>query len=215
MSYIQCENGHFYDSAKNSACPYCGASANGQKDNSSFGFGAPAMPELGERAVNPQQYGGAGHWQNAQQPIYGGNRERTLPANIDMELTIGGIETQEHRVNPVVGWLICIEGEAKGQDYRLVSGRNFIGRGDNMQVRIKGDNGISRDRHAIVTYDPVENFFVTSPGESNQLFYLNGNVVLHSCRMQVNDILTIGNSKLMLITCCNDRFSWENKERPE
>ena len=31
-------------------------------------------------------------------------------------------------VEPVVGWLVCTEGEYKGESFKLKSGRNFIGR---------------------------------------------------------------------------------------
>ena len=37
---------------------------------------------------------------------------------------------KDSRVDPVVGWLVCIEGADKGKDFRILSERNFICSGD-------------------------------------------------------------------------------------
>ena len=57
-------------------------------------------------------------------------------------------------IDPVVGWLLCVDGPEKGRDYRIRSGRNSIGRAENMDICISGDSSISRERHAIIAYDP-------------------------------------------------------------
>ena len=41
-------------------------------------------------------------------------------------------------IDPAVGFLICIEGPDRGADYRLVAGRNFIGRLPSMDVAADG-----------------------------------------------------------------------------
>lgn len=50
----------------------------------------------------------------------------------------------EIAVEPVVGWLVCIDGYDKGKDYKLKTEKNFIGRTPEMDVCIEGDNSISR-----------------------------------------------------------------------
>ena len=55
--------------------------------------------------------------------------------------------SKDVNIDPVVGWLTCIEGAEKGKDFRIVSERNFIGRGDDMDIQLTGDNSISRKNH--------------------------------------------------------------------
>ena len=50
--------------------------------------------------------------------------------------------SKDVNIDPVVGWLTCIEGAEKGKDFRIVSERNFIGRGDDMDIQLTGDNSI-------------------------------------------------------------------------
>ncbi len=44
----------------------------------------------------------------------------------------------EEGVNPVVGWLVCIEGIERGKDYKIISEKNFIGRSEEMHITILG-----------------------------------------------------------------------------
>lgn len=57
-------------------------------------------------------------------------------------------------VQPVCGWLVCIAGPRQGKDYKIKSGKNFIGRADDMDIQILGDNKIDRRSHAIIVFDP-------------------------------------------------------------
>lgn len=49
---------------------------------------------------------------------------------------------KDSKVDPVVGWLVCIAGSEKGKDFRIVSERNFLGRGEGMDIGIEGDMNI-------------------------------------------------------------------------
>lgn len=113
-------------------------------------------------------------------------------------------------VEPVVGWLVCTEGEYRGESFKLKSGRNFIGRAANMDVVLSADHSISRYKHAAVIYEPRSRQFIVTAGESRELCYLNGDVVLSNMKMEAYDILNLGNTSLMLVPCCGKRFSWEN-----
>lgn len=61
------------------------------------------------------------------------------------------VEILEETVRPVCGWIICIEGAKVGMDYKIHEGKNFVGRGDEMDIQILGDNEINRRNHAIFT----------------------------------------------------------------
>ena len=99
-----------------------------------------------------------------------------------------------------------------GQDYRLVTGRNFIGRSGTMSVALEGENSVSRENHAIVAYEPRQSIFIAQPGSASELFYLNGSVVLDPVRLKQGDRLLLGEVELMLIPCCDDKFKWEIKK---
>ena len=57
-------------------------------------------------------------------------------------------------VKPVCGWIVCIDGPRQGKDYQVVQGKNFVGRADDMDIQILGDNEISRRNHAVIVFDP-------------------------------------------------------------
>ena len=63
------------------------------------------------------------------------------------------MELLEEEVPPVCGWLVCIEGARIGRDYKIKDGKNFVGRGDDMDIQILGDNEISRKNHTIIVSD--------------------------------------------------------------
>lgn len=111
-------------------------------------------------------------------------------------------------LEPAVGWLICIEGGNRGRDYRISAGNNTIGRSASNSIALIGDQGVSREQHAIVVYDPKSNTYYALPGNSRGLCYVNGKVILNVTELKKNDVLELGASKLMLIPCCDEKFNW-------
>lgn len=112
-------------------------------------------------------------------------------------------------IEPVVGWLVCIQGDYYGEGFKLKSGRNFIGRASNMDICLSGDMSVAREKHVVVIYEPRERKFFAQPGEGSELFYLNEEVVLGNVLLSSNDVLSIGNARLMFIPCCTQDFSWK------
>src|SRR5262245_22865422 len=55
---------------------------------------------------------------------------------------------------PVVGWLVALDGKHKGDDFRIVEGKNKIGRNADCQVVIS-DESIGGE-HALISYDRDE-----------------------------------------------------------
>ena len=82
--------------------------------------------------------------------LYSNTGRRTMIDDPDKTMPIMGTE---ENADPVTGWLVCIEGTQYGKDYKIHSGKNFIGRADNMHIQILGDNAISRVNHAAIIYD--------------------------------------------------------------
>ena len=206
MNLTKCSNGHFYDSDTYASCPHCGG---GGTENVTIPFSSPAggTQDIGATMpltppVTPEP------------PIT--NDYDNLDFGLDDDAKTISIY-QNAKVDtvvmaPTVGWLVCTKGKFYGQDFRLKSGRNFIGRGAGMDVMLAGENTVSRERHATIIHEPRQNIFIAQPGESRELFYVNGNVVLSPVQLKKNDILQIGEVCLMLIPCCDDVFNLDKEE---
>ncbi|MFO7820368.1 MAG: FHA domain-containing protein [Halanaerobacter sp.] len=119
---------------------------------------------------------------------------------------------EQEGTNPVVGWIVCIEGVERGQDYQIRSERNFIGRSEDMHISIKGDQKISRRNHAIISYNPKERNFVMIPGaDTTGIVYINGEAVYSPTSLTPYDVVEIGDSKFIFIPLCGQHFEWENE----
>ena len=114
-----------------------------------------------------------------------------------------------NHVNPVVGWLVCMEGPDKGRDFRLQAERNFIGRSPGMEVCVPSDNTISREKHAAVLFDPKRCSFWVTPGHGTGLVYLNGHIVHAAEQMHAEDVIELGATKLLLVPFCGEKHAWE------
>lgn len=84
------------------------------------------------------------------------NIETESPEKKEMEKPEVDIEEAlfKEDIKPVCGWIVCISGPRQGKDYKVVSGKNFVGRADDMDIQILGDNEISRRNHAVIVFDP-------------------------------------------------------------
>lgn len=194
MAMKRCNNGHFFDSNKYQQCPYCGMS------NMDASKTVPIIVSRNSVSGNT-----VGNTVGATVELAGGT-VGTGRAGDDGK-TIG-IMQQSKGIDPVVGWLVCIEGADKGKDYRIKSERNFIGRASSMDIAITSDNGISRENHAIISYNPKNQCFRVIPGEGHGLVYLNEEEVFSPIELHHGDIIELGQTKLMFVPFCGGGFEW-------
>ena len=115
-------------------------------------------------------------------------------------------------VEPVCGWLVCIEGTRVGKDYKIKAGKNFIGRADDMDIQIIGDSGVANRNHAIVVYDPKKKNNVLLPGDSSGIAYLNGEPAYMPVELAAYDVIELGKSKFLFVPFCGEHFEWEDNE---
>ena len=222
MKVISCGNGHFYDGEKFAACPYC----NGVGEPVTTGVVSsgtiPVQPMRQTVPVDPRDVPNAAAGDDGEEVTVSyekdADREITqsywnLPENKQEPTAAesGGIEislVEETRFEPVVGWLVCVDGVERGRDYRLLAGRNYIGRSVDMDVSIPDDKQLSRDRHCSVVYDPRSFRFVLLPGDSS-LTMVNGAAQNAPCDIDDGDIISCGSTKLCLIRFCKEGRDWE------
>lgn len=117
----------------------------------------------------------------------------------------------QNGMEPVVGWLVCIEGPQKGVDFKVRTEKNFIGRSEEMHINISGDNAISRKNHAIISYNPKERNFFLIPGDGVGLVYHNNEAVYSPVELAGYDVIQMGKSKFVFIPLCGMHFEWENE----
>lgn len=111
--------------------------------------------------------------------------------------------------NPVCGWIVCVAGTRKGKDYKVIAGKNFVGRADDMNIQILGDNKISRRNHCVIVYDTKQGKTVLLPGDSNGIVYLNEEAVYVPTELHQYDVIEMGESQFLFIPFCGDHFKWE------
>ena len=117
-------------------------------------------------------------------------------------------------VKPVCGWIVCISGPRQGKDYQIVQGKNFVGRADDMDIQILGDNEISRRNHAVIVFDPKKKETVLLPGDAIGIVYLNDNALYAPMTLNPYDTIELGNSIFLFVPFCGDHFMWgQEKEQ--
>lgn len=218
MEIVRCEKGHFYDAELNSSCPQCAAEAQG---GGVSGYG-PTEPIGATEPVGPTVPGdpsglGSGSM-GATVPVtdpgftptdFAGGGGRMTGARVQsyeptMPVPQGGVAG----FNPVVGWLVCVDGADKGTDYRIRNGNNYIGRDQSMDICIRSDNHISNVNAAIIGYDDVERQFFFGPAGGHNTVRVNGKMVINAVPLSPYDEITVGTTKLMFVPLCGERFDW-------
>lgn len=132
---------------------------------------------------------------------------------VDESDKVASLLDSGEEIQPVTGWLVCIEGPRRGKDYKIREGKNFVGRADNMQIRIIGDNEISRVNHAVIVYDKKNRTTHLLPGDSMGLAYLNGEAVFTPLELTSFSVVEMGQSKFLFIPLCGEHFEWESQSR--
>lgn len=203
MRLKKCENGHFYDESKYAFCPHCRKNSGQEADNLTV---AIELSTGGKEDELVKQHMSA--WTEEI------TNESKLQKNVsalqiqEQDLTVG-YYSQKMITNPVVGWLVCLNGDNKGKSYELHAGRNFVGRAAEMDIVLEGDKSVSRIKHAVFIYDAKGKKYYAQPGESRELFYVNGEVVLNNVILKPYDKVFIGQTELLFIALCGEIFTWD------
>lgn len=229
MEIVRCKNGHSYDPSVTPECPECARlkALEGTVPFESAGAPtwAPAQTEAAEDIGKTQPVHLFGDTE--------GKRTQPQTDALDRAKQKSWWEQDSYRdvgssrndfvtrpagygegkdMMPVVGWLVCISGPSKGQDYRIHSDNNYIGRAAYMDIAITGDDTISRENHAILAYDTREKLYYFAPGSGRGIVRLNGKAVLMMTELHAYDKIEIGRSILIFVPLCGEKFSWEELE---
>ncbi len=113
---------------------------------------------------------------------------------------------------PVVGWLAVLNTMERGNAFELTYGKNSIGRsgtGNPVDISLDSDPTVSRGAQAIVIYEPKKRKFLIQATNGSTLVYVNDELLMTHTEIFAYDKVTIGETELLFIPLCSDRFSWD------
>lgn len=111
--------------------------------------------------------------------------------------------------DPVVGWLVVVDGPGRGHSVEIGAGANPLGRGEDQRAPLPwGDKEISRERHAIIVFDPKSRRYYIHAGDSHNLAYVDGEVLMAPRELRGGETITLGATTLKFAPFCSDDFSW-------
>ena len=221
MDMRLCPSNHYYDKSIHCVCPHCvgvedigktvaGAEAVAEAEadayQASLGrtapvgvartapLGAARTAPLGAVSARQNIAGRRADGGRDAAPVYGGQTKAMIQYEIGLD--------------PVVGWLVCVEGKSKGRDYRIHAENNFIGRDPSMDIAISGDEAVSRQNHAIISYDTREKAYYFAQGTGRSIVRVNGKAMLSTVRLEAYDRLEIGDTKLVFVPLLGEGFDW-------
>ncbi|MGE4013137.1 MAG: FHA domain-containing protein [Alphaproteobacteria bacterium] len=114
--------------------------------------------------------------------------------------------------DPVVGWLVVVDGPGRGSSFNLGYGNNRMGRAPTEAIAINfGDNQISRENHATITYDGRTRRYFVKEGDGRNLIYVGDDPVLAPVELKGGEVLTLGETKLKFVPFCGKDFDWQSK----
>ena len=156
--------------------------------------------------------------------IYRPNRPAAEP-DMPAPAPIGGAMSQAGRpkaggpvsgdftiADPVVGWLVVVEGPGRGASLNIGYGNNRVGRAPTENISLDfGDEEISRENHATLTFDGRHRRFYMLPGQGRNLVYVNDQPVMTPVELTGGEEILLGQTKLRFMPFCGKAFDWYQK----
>lgn len=186
--YVKCENGHSY-TVESTHCPYCPPKT--IIDRISPGVVGNSMSNSNEKTIidnSPPQLN-----PNSQ------SSDSTVLVSPEVKLKQGNPFIHNSPVTPqgrrkLVGWLVTFDLNPLGDDFKLYSGRNTIGRSIGCDIVIKSPS-IS-EKHSVILFRENDNkIFIDDLLSSNGTF-LNGVIVDEKAPIKNDDEIKLGDVTL-------------------
>jgi len=121
-------------------------------------------------------------------------------------------DTPRGASDPVVGWLVIIDGPGKGTALELGYGENPLGRGGGMRISLDfgaaSDTAITAERHAVVTYYTRERLFRVRHDLGLNPTHLNDRPLLQPTELNAGDCIEVGRTRLRFVPLCGPDFEW-------
>ncbi len=198
MADKRCENGHFIDENWD-ICPYCPQDASD-----------PDLPLVHPRAGE----GGGDHGRprvaTTAAPLASIVSPQVAAPAPPMERTmaVARLESPAAR-RYVVGWLVGLSGDTRGESYPIRIGRNVIGRDRRSDIVINDDQASTH--HADLVFRPEERRFILMDHNSTNGTYVNETEIEPRRDLNGEDVVRIGSHRFVFIPLCHDGFHWDDE----
>jgi hypothetical protein len=210
----RCENGHFIDESWD-LCPYCPAEGN-ESDIPVVRPVRSSAPESVAPQAQPQPQAqprpvavaspvpsspGVGPRAVANPP--------TLERTIAVQRVAAPAAESPAAKRYVVGWLVGLNGSARGESYPLRIGRNVLGRDRRSDVVVNDDQASSH--HADLVFRPDERRFILMDHNSTNGTYVNEVEIEPRRDLATKDVIRIGAYRFLFMPLCHDGFFWDDE----
>ena len=114
--------------------------------------------------------------------------------------------------DPVVGWLVILDGPGRGNHRAIYPGSNTIGRHASQRISVDfGDDTISGEQQAFLVYDGKKRQFQLVPNLSRPtLVHLNEAALLANTELKMKDKITMGRTMMLFVPLCGPDFDWSD-----
>jgi FHA domain len=193
----RCENGHFIDESWD-LCPYC--PADGAEDD------IPVVRPTRAAPVEPPRRPTA-----VPQPAPITASRPALVQSPPMERTIAAqkLDPAAAPKRYVVGWLVGLNGTARGESYPVRIGRNILGRDRRSDIVVNDDQASSH--HADLVFRPEERRFILMDHNSTNGTYVNESEIEPRRDLALKDVIRIGSHRFLFMPLCNEGFFWDEE----
>jgi len=209
----RCENGHFIDESWD-LCPYCPA------DNSEPDIPVirPAsrvsVPDPVSRPVSvaspPPAPASVASMPSSVPP----GPRLVPPPPMERTIAVRAATPDNPSLQPVakryvVGWLVGLNGAARGESFPVRIGRNVLGRDRRSDVVIPDDQASSH--HADLVFRPEERRFILMDHNSTNGTYVNETEIEPRRDLAMKDVIRIGSHRYLFMPLCHDGFFWDDE----
>ena len=207
MADKRCDNGHFIDEAWD-LCPYC------PQDDAE-----PAIPIVRPRAVpsvspsaspsaspSPAAEARSAQMSTAPAPALAAVPPPALSSPMERTVAAAAIPATKRYV---VGWLVGLNGAARGESFPVRMGRNIIGRDKRSDIVIQDEQASAH--HADLVFRPEERRFILMDHNSTNGTYVNDTEIEPRRDLTPHDIIRIGLQKFLFSPLCHDGFYWDDE----
>lgn len=235
MNLTRCKTGHYYDADKYMECPHCGQR---EKSVDVLGSGTSGGRGPVSRSRHSLKPGRTEHPMGSDfradenmnanqsshtQDIWHASAQEIQPVKSMTDELVGiapyaPVQSQvvrpfmdEVSSTPVVGWLVCVQGELFGRGLPMRDGRTRIGTALEMEIRLVNDRNIERVNHTVILFQSQNKEFLLLGRECQGVTYVNGKTFgTKNAKLQNLDVIQVGNTVFRFVPLCGNNFDWNN-----
>lgn len=122
------------------------------------------------------------------------------------------VQIENTVTEPVTGWLAVTSPSSadRGKSFMLKDGGNTIGKGRSADVVLAHDPTLVGEADAMLIYDSEDRLFFIQPIEATAHIRLNGRLINMTSELAPYDRIVVGNTEMVFVPLCGEKFSWEN-----